>query len=74
MYLLALFVKYLRVKGSCMNNKIWLSVEELAARWGVLPRWVYSNHKKIGLPSRKIGGHLRFPLSEIEGWEGSQPS
>lgn len=56
-----------------MKNKIWLSVEELAERWGVLPGWVYSNHKKIKVPSRKFGGHLRFLLSDVEFWEGSQP-
>jgi len=57
-----------------MKNKIWLSVEELAERWGVLTSWVYSNHKKMGVPSRKFGGHLRFPLAEIEAWELSQLS
>jgi hypothetical protein len=69
MVLLALFVKSTPLKGMKMCNKMALSVYDLGQRWGVIPQWVYSNYKKIGLHGTKIGGHLRFLLSDVEEWE-----
>jgi excisionase family DNA binding protein len=54
-----------------MQTQIWLSVEQLAQRFGVKRSWVYSNYKKEGIPSRKIGGHLRFSVVEVEKWEST---
>lgn len=48
---------------------IWLTVEELAARWKVGNDWVYANYKKLRVPHRKLGGNLRFKIDEIVKWE-----
>jgi excisionase family DNA binding protein len=71
MAILDSFVKFLPLKGMCMIDKVWLSVEELAERLGVPPSWIYSNHRKERIPSKKFGGHLRFKKTEIERWESS---
>lgn len=48
---------------------IWLTAEDLAARWKVGNNWVYANYRKLKVPYRKIGGNLRFKLTEIVTWE-----
>lgn len=47
----------------------FLTLDDLANRWRVKGKWVYSNHRRLGLPRLPIGGHLRFPLEGIEEWE-----
>lgn len=54
-----------------MGEKVWLTVRELADRLDVPISWVYTNHRREGIPSRKFGGHLRFLLEDIERWERS---
>jgi predicted DNA-binding transcriptional regulator AlpA len=32
------------------------------------PRWVYDNHKKLGIPAFLIGRTLRFRRADVEAW------
>ncbi|MCC9311777.1 helix-turn-helix domain-containing protein [Kitasatospora sp. RB6PN24] len=43
-------------------------MSELAAYLGVKAAWICNNHKAVGLPARKIGGHLRFHLADVDRW------
>lgn len=45
----------------------WLSKRELAAHYSFSYRWVEEQTRK-GMPSRRIGGQLRFRLSEVDPW------
>ncbi|MGC4966040.1 helix-turn-helix domain-containing protein [Streptomyces globisporus] len=45
-----------------------MTVDELAEYLGKKPAWIYNNHRMLGLPSRKVGGSLRFRLSEVDRW------
>ncbi|MEW1912824.1 helix-turn-helix domain-containing protein [Kitasatospora sp. NPDC085895] len=45
-----------------------MNVNELASYLAMKPAWVYNNHRTLGIPSRKIGGHLRFRQSEVDRW------
>ncbi|MFB4194963.1 helix-turn-helix domain-containing protein [Streptomyces carpaticus] len=45
-----------------------MTVNELADYLAVKPAWIYNNHRALGLPSRKVGGSLRFRLSEVDRW------
>lgn len=45
-----------------------MSVAELAEYLGVTPAWVYNNHRPLNIPARKIGGHLRFRLADVDRW------
>jgi predicted DNA-binding transcriptional regulator AlpA len=47
----------------------FLTLADLAARWQVKERWIYNNHSRLQVPTLPIGGHLRFPLTEIIEWE-----
>lgn len=66
---LGLFINISDMKGIHMSNKVWLTVRELADRLDVPISWVYTNHRREGIPSKKFGGHLRFLLEDIERWE-----
>jgi excisionase family DNA binding protein len=45
-----------------------MSVNELAKHLGVTSAWVYNNHRSLAIPSRKLGGHLRFRQCEVDRW------
>lgn len=45
-----------------------MSVADLAEYLGVTPAWVYNNHRTLNIPARKIGGHLRFRLADVDRW------
>jgi excisionase family DNA binding protein len=45
-----------------------MTVDELAEYLGKKPAWIYNNHRALGIPSRKVGGSLRFRLSEVDRW------
>lgn len=47
----------------------YLTLEDLARRWRVKPKWIYSNHRQLGIPSLYLGRQLRFPLRQVEDWE-----
>lgn len=49
-----------------------MSVADLAVYLGVTAAWVYNNHRALGLPARKIGGHLRFRLADVDRWIDQQ--
>ncbi|MER7315721.1 helix-turn-helix domain-containing protein [Streptomyces halstedii] len=51
-----------------MDNARLMSVAELAEYLGVTPAWVYNNHRPLNIPARKIGGHLRFRLADVDRW------
>ncbi|MGX1881022.1 helix-turn-helix domain-containing protein [Streptomyces sp. NPDC055287] len=51
-----------------MQNNPLVSVNELAEYLSVKPAWIYNNHRALGIPSRKVGGSLRFRLSEVDRW------
>lgn len=51
-----------------------MSVEDLAAYLGVKKGWIYNNHRALRLPARRIGGHLRFRLSDVDRWIEAPPS
>ena len=46
----------------------YLTVKEVADLLGVLPSWVYDNHRTLGLPSVKFRGLLRFPRVTVLEW------
>jgi excisionase family DNA binding protein len=45
-----------------------MTINELAEYLSVKPAWIYNNHRALGIPSRKVGGNLRFRLSEVDRW------
>ncbi|ARP72100.1 helix-turn-helix domain-containing protein [Streptomyces pluripotens] len=51
-----------------MQDKRLMTVNELADYLAVKPAWIYNNHRALGIPSRKVGGSLRFRLSEVDRW------
>ncbi|MFF5669775.1 helix-turn-helix domain-containing protein [Streptomyces hygroscopicus] len=51
-----------------MHHNRLMTVDELAEYLGKKPAWIYNNHRMLGLPSRKVGGSLRFRLSEVDRW------
>ncbi|NBE53434.1 helix-turn-helix domain-containing protein [Streptomyces boluensis] len=50
-----------------MNEPLW-DVSTLAAFLGKPTSWVYDNHVREGIPSFRIGQHLRFAPTEIFEW------
>ncbi len=55
-------------RGDSLTTGRLLSVSDLAAYLGVKTAWIYNNHKAVGLPGRKVGGHLRFRLADVDRW------
>lgn len=51
------------------NQPSYLTLDDLAERWQVNPKWIYSNHRRLGIPRLHLGRQLRFPLREVEEWE-----
>ncbi|MEY6566621.1 helix-turn-helix domain-containing protein [Streptomyces sp. PGLac3x] len=51
-----------------MHDKRLMTVNELADYLAVKPAWIYNNHRALAIPSRKVGGSLRFRLSEVDRW------
>jgi hypothetical protein len=45
----------------------WLSKKEDALHYGFSTRWVEYRLAE-GMPHRKIGGAIRFQLSEVDAW------
>ncbi|MFF5102941.1 helix-turn-helix domain-containing protein [Streptomyces sp. NPDC000134] len=44
-----------------MHHNRLMTVDELAEYLGKKPAWIYNNH-------RKVGGSLRFRMSEVDRW------
>ncbi|MBI2093291.1 MAG: helix-turn-helix domain-containing protein [Candidatus Omnitrophica bacterium] len=55
-----------------MSEKAYLSIEEVAARFGITPTTVYRLAQRGSLPGFKIGGQWRFDLNMLETWVSSQ--
>jgi excisionase family DNA binding protein len=49
------------------------TLEEVAEYLSVAPRTVYDLMRERGLPSRKVGGAIRFVRAEIDTWISEQP-
>ena len=49
------------------ENSPWLSVDEVADRFGVTPRTV-RNWRTRGMPAHRRGGVLRFHRDEADEW------
>ena len=45
----------------------WLSLPELAERYGVSPHVIYALNKQ-GLPRIRCGRQVRYRLAEVEAW------
>ena len=45
-----------------------LSVQEVSVWLNVKPSWVFHHHGPDGLPSLRVGRHLRFRRPEVEAW------
>ena len=55
-----------------MTDKGYLSVEEVAKRFGVNPTTVYRLAQRGVLPAFKIGGQWRFSEELLESWVADQ--
>lgn len=49
-----------------------MSVDDLSTYLGVKKTWIYNNHKAVGLQARKVGGHLRFRMADVDRWIDKQ--
>jgi hypothetical protein len=47
----------------------FLTIEEVATRWNVKTKWLYSNHSRLRIPNLTLGRQLRFPIRQLEQWE-----
>ena len=47
----------------------YLTLQDLAIRWRTNEKWIYSNHRRLRIPSLKLGRQLRFRRDFIERWE-----
>lgn len=50
------------------NGKAYLTVEEVAARFGVNATTVYRLVKQGKIPAFKVGNQWRFSLDRLEQW------
>ena len=50
------------------GSEDWLDVAEAAAYIGKSKHWVYQNRSRMGIPSRRIGGSIRFNKKELDMW------
>lgn len=55
-----------------MDQKHYLSVEDVAARFGVNVTTVYRLVQRGALPAFKLGGQWRFSTELLEGWVADQ--
>jgi predicted DNA-binding transcriptional regulator AlpA len=52
------------------RKRLFLSVEDLAARWGVKPTVVYKlRYSHQAPPAIRVGRELRWNLRDVESWE-----
>ncbi len=51
-----------------MPEKTYLTVEEVASRFGIAPTTVYRLAQRGKLPAFKVGGQWRFSPSILEAW------
>lgn len=47
----------------------YLTLHDLAMRWRTTGKWIYNNHRRLRVPSLKLGRQLRFRRDFIEQWE-----
>ena len=55
-----------------MGDKEYLTVEEVAGRFGVTPTTVYRLAQRGTLPGFKVGNQWRFSRQMLEGWVADQ--
>ena len=55
-----------------MGDKEYLTVEEVAGRFGVNPTTVYRLAQRGTLPGFKVGNQWRFSRQMLEGWVADQ--
>ena len=55
-----------------MGDKEYLTVEEVAGRFGVTPTTVYRLAQRGTLPGFKVGNQWRFSRQMLEGWVTDQ--
>lgn len=63
----------IRGQGVANMDKLFLSVQDLAERYGVPVPTVYAwIHKGTGPRSLKIGKYRRFRVEDVERWEAGR--
>jgi excisionase family DNA binding protein len=50
-----------------------LTVPELADLLGVSVGWVHDNHRRLAIPSLRLGGLLRFEPAAVRRWLDERP-
>jgi excisionase family DNA binding protein len=55
-----------------MADKAYLSVEEVAERFGVTPSTIYRLAQRGALPGFKVGGQWRFSALLLDSWAADQ--
>ena len=55
-----------------MSEKTFLTVEEVAEKFGVNPTTVYRLAQRGALPGFKVGHQWRFSLDMLESWVADQ--
>jgi len=50
------------------NERNLMDTQRLATRLGRSRYWVQTNHKRLGIPSFKIGNSFYFVEPEVETW------
>lgn len=50
----------------------YLSIRQVADRWGISERTIYKEWRNWGLPVTKIGKHIRFRARDLTAWEAEQ--
>ena len=55
-----------------MTKKLYLSIEEVAKRFGVNVTTIYRLAQKGGLPGFKVGNQWRFSDELLESWAADQ--
>ena len=55
-----------------MNEKAYLTIEEVAGRFGIDRTTVYRLAQRGRLPGFKVGGQWRFSQRTLEGWVAEQ--
>jgi hypothetical protein len=56
-----------RVRQERQGTEPWLSKTDLADHYSFSTRWV-ELRVRDGMPARRIGGRLRFRVSETDAW------
>ncbi|GAA2443018.1 helix-turn-helix domain-containing protein [Streptomyces mauvecolor] len=49
-----------------------LTIDDVAEALNVPKHWVYDNHKREGIPFKKIGQKLRCRPNDLDRWIGQQ--